>query len=125
MGQQATCADGSDSHSGTLDQERTTVRHAPGRFNVFHDLLLTEIVASNELRARSYDGPQRCGRCEPTSTTPSDCRIGRADQTSPEFQACPPPTWLRDGAASPSMARGRRRPRQAVAVLRQRAVAEP
>ena len=57
MGQQTTCADGSDSHRGTLEQERTTVRHAPGRFNVFHDLSPTEIVASNELRARGYDGP--------------------------------------------------------------------
>jgi hypothetical protein len=50
MGQQTTCADGSDSHRGTLEQERTTVRQAPGRFNVFHDLSPSEIAASNGLR---------------------------------------------------------------------------
>ena len=52
MGQQTTCADGSDSHRGTLEQERTTVRHAPGRFDVFHDLLLQKLWRATSCGSR-------------------------------------------------------------------------
>src|SRR3954447_22385507 len=60
MGQQTTCADGSDSHSSTLDQERTTVRQAPGLFNVFHDLLLQKLRRATKVRlARTMNRTMR------------------------------------------------------------------
>src|SRR4051794_32003972 len=110
MGQQTTCADGSDSHSSTLDQERTTVRQAPGRFNVFHDLLLRKFRRATKVRlARAMNptmGPMWVRHESPLRLTDREHRSDIASvpgvRTAPGASSLSHPRWTCWWAPLPS-----------------------
>ena len=89
MGQQATCADGSDSHRGTLEQERTTVRQAPGTVRMSSTIVLSfRNCGEQRVAWLASMTTQRCGRSGSATTALSDCLIGRADHRQPARRQC-------------------------------------